>query len=130
MSARSVESAGSIQKSPAGTWMPVACASIQEPSRAIGDYIAMMAESSLPVTLQNWFDARGWRVRGHQLAMLDAARAGASALLVAPTGSGKTLSGFLPSQIGRASCRESVCQYVLISVGGVSLKKKKQKKRN
>src|SRR3546814_10132009 len=29
--------------------------------------------------------------------MLDAARAGASALLVAPTGSGKTLSGFLPS---------------------------------
>src|SRR3546814_18869495 len=57
----------------------------------------MMAESSLPVTLQNWFDARGWRVRGHQLAMLDAARAGASALLVAPTGSGKTLSGFLPS---------------------------------
>src|SRR3546814_8808279 len=44
-----------------------------------------------------WFDARGWRVRGHQLAMLDAARAGASALLVAPTGSGKTLSGFLPS---------------------------------
>src|SRR3546814_20328793 len=56
-----------------------------------------MAESSLPVTLQNWFDARGWRVRGHQLAMLDAARAGASALLVAPTGSGKTLSGFLPS---------------------------------
>src|SRR3546814_14447736 len=77
--------------------MPVACASIQEPSRAIGDYIAMMAESSLPVTLQNWFDARGRRVRGHQLAMLDAARAGASAVLVAPTGSGKTPSGFLPS---------------------------------
>src|SRR3546814_2127162 len=77
--------------------MPVACASIQEPSRAIGDYIAMMAESSLPVTLQNWFDARGWRVRGHLLAMLDAARAGASALLDAPTGSGKKLSGFLPS---------------------------------
>src|SRR3546814_13396726 len=29
-------------------------------------------------------------------------------------------------QIGRASCRERVCQYVSISVGGVSLKKKQQ----
>src|SRR3546814_11234961 len=28
-------------------------------------------------------------------------------------------------QIGRAACRERVCQYVKISVGGVSLKKKK-----
>src|SRR3546814_14678183 len=28
-------------------------------------------------------------------------------------------------QIGRASCRERVCQYVSISVGAVSLKKKK-----
>src|SRR3546814_19628482 len=27
-------------------------------------------------------------------------------------------------EIGRASCRESVCQYVSISVGAVSLKKK------
>src|SRR3546814_14765601 len=27
-------------------------------------------------------------------------------------------------EIGRASCRESVCQYVSISVGGVTLKKK------
>src|SRR3546814_15664386 len=30
----------------------------------------------------------------------------------------------LRSQIGRASCRERVCQYVLISVVAVSLKKK------
>src|SRR3546814_21146244 len=29
-------------------------------------------------------------------------------------------------EIGRASCRERVCQYVLISVGAVSLKKKRQ----
>src|SRR3546814_13233166 len=29
------------------------------------------------------------------------------------------------NQIGRASCRERVCQYVYISVVGVSLKKKK-----
>src|SRR3546814_11553003 len=30
-------------------------------------------------------------------------------------------------QIGRASCRERVCQYVSISVGAVSLKKKTKK---
>src|SRR3546814_19260688 len=33
-------------------------------------------------------------------------------------------------QIGRASCRERVCQYVLISVGAVILKKQKKKKKN
>src|SRR3546814_15410450 len=33
-------------------------------------------------------------------------------------------------QIGRASCRERVCQYVLISVVVVSLKKKKQEYSN
>src|SRR3546814_17000098 len=32
-------------------------------------------------------------------------------------------------QIGRASCRERVCQYVSISVVAVSLKKKKKKHR-
>src|SRR3546814_14292061 len=31
-------------------------------------------------------------------------------------------------EIGRASCRERVCQYVSISVVGVSFKKKKQQK--
>src|SRR3546814_16923336 len=31
------------------------------------------------------------------------------------------------SPIGRASCRERVCKYVWISVGAVSLKKKKKK---
>src|SRR3546814_20251426 len=29
-------------------------------------------------------------------------------------------------EIGRASCRERVCQYVLVSVGAVTLKKKKR----
>src|SRR3546814_13423036 len=40
------------------------------------------------------------------------------------------LSGVRPGmdgpEIGRASCRESVCQYVSISVGAVSLKKKQK----
>src|SRR3546814_14375814 len=35
---------------------------------------------------------------------------------------------FLTGKIGRASCRERVCQYVSISVVAVSLKKKKEKR--
>ena len=52
---------------------------------------------SLSPVITDWFAAKGWSPRRHQLAMLDAARAERSALLVAPTGSGKTLAGFLPS---------------------------------
>ncbi len=52
---------------------------------------------SLPPIINNWFAARGWQVRAHQLAMLDAAAKGRHALLTAPTGAGKTLAGFLPT---------------------------------
>ncbi|MEO5938269.1 MAG: ligase-associated DNA damage response DEXH box helicase [Sphingomonas sp.] len=51
----------------------------------------------LPAQLTDWFASRGWRPRRHQLEMLDAARAGHHALLVATTGAGKTLAGFLPT---------------------------------
>ncbi|MBT0667732.1 ligase-associated DNA damage response DEXH box helicase [Novosphingobium profundi] len=51
----------------------------------------------LPPEIAAWFAARGWRVRRHQEAMLDASDAGAHALLVADTGAGKTLAGFLPT---------------------------------
>ena len=47
--------------------------------------------------LSAWFAERGWHPRRHQLELLDAARAGDHALLVAPTGAGKTLAGFLPT---------------------------------
>lgn len=53
----------------------------------------------LPARFAAWFAGRGWQIRSHQLAMLEAARAGRSALLVAPTGGGKTLAGFLPSLV-------------------------------
>ncbi len=46
---------------------------------------------------EQWFAARGWEPRRHQLDMLRLARAGPSALLVAATGAGKTLAGFLPT---------------------------------
>jgi len=51
----------------------------------------------LPPLIADWFAAKSWAPRRHQLEMLAAARAGRSALLVAPTGAGKTLAGFLPT---------------------------------
>ena len=54
---------------------------------------------TLPELFTEWFAGRGWSPRPHQLALLDAAERGESALLVAPTGGGKTLAGFLPSLV-------------------------------
>ncbi|HYG28681.1 MAG TPA: ligase-associated DNA damage response DEXH box helicase [Allosphingosinicella sp.] len=51
----------------------------------------------MPPVAADWFAAKGWAPRRHQLDMLAAARAGRSTLLVAATGAGKTLAGFLPS---------------------------------
>jgi len=51
----------------------------------------------LPPELDAWFAGRGWRVRRHQVEMLAASEAGRHALLVADTGAGKTLAGFLPT---------------------------------
>jgi ATP-dependent Lhr-like helicase len=56
-----------------------------------------LPEAALPAPLAGWFEAKGWQPRRHQLEMLAAARAGRNALLVAPTGAGKTLAGFLPT---------------------------------
>ena len=53
---------------------------------------------ALPTRFHDWFAARGWQVHPHQEEM--AARAAdPSLLLIAPTGGGKTLAGFLPSLI-------------------------------
>ncbi len=50
----------------------------------------------LPPALADWFAAKNWHLHPHQLEMLD--RAGdPSTLLIAPTGGGKTLAGFLPT---------------------------------
>ena len=50
----------------------------------------------LPIAFEKWFSARGWTPRSHQLELLELSKAGKSALLIAPTGAGKTLAGFLP----------------------------------
>jgi ATP-dependent Lhr-like helicase len=56
----------------------------------------------LPPNIAAWFAHRGWAPHIHQLAMLEAAARGENALLVAPTGGGKTLAGFLPSLVDLA----------------------------
>ncbi|MGJ3231207.1 MAG: DEAD/DEAH box helicase, partial [Oceanicaulis sp.] len=55
--------------------------------------------SALPDLFETWFQRRGWAPRVHQREMVAAAEAGEDALLIAPTGGGKTLGGFLPSLI-------------------------------
>ena len=59
--------------------------------------IAVLPE--LPEVFARWFAQRGWTPRAHQLELLGVARAGRSALLIAPTGAGKTLAGFLPTLV-------------------------------
>ncbi|WP_034464297.1 ligase-associated DNA damage response DEXH box helicase [Afipia sp. P52-10] len=60
----------------------------------------------LPETFLRWFEARGWEPREHQLALLEKARDNRSALLIAPTGAGKTLAGFLPTLVELSGQRE------------------------
>jgi ATP-dependent Lhr-like helicase len=76
------------------------------------------AGHELPVVFQNWFESRGWQPRAHQLALIEHAARGQSVLLVAPTGGGKTLAGFLPSLIelaGAPQRRKSVLHTLYIS---------------
>ncbi len=53
----------------------------------------------LPERFARWFASRGWAPRAHQLDLLAKAREARSVLLIAPTGGGKTLAGFLPTLV-------------------------------
>jgi ATP-dependent Lhr-like helicase len=63
----------------------------------------LFASPSLPEIFVRWFASRGWSPREHQLALLEKARDDRSALLIAPTGAGKTLAGFLPTLVELSS---------------------------
>src|SRR6478736_3758112 len=65
-----------------------------EPARDLFD-----TAPELPDIFARWFAQRGWQPRAHQLELLEKARAGRSTLLIAPTGGGKTLAGFLPTLV-------------------------------
>jgi len=55
----------------------------------------------LPKLFTDWFAAKGWSPHPHQRALLQAEAR--STLLIAPTGGGKTLAGFLPSLVELAA---------------------------
>ncbi len=80
-----------------------------------------MATSTLPESFRRWFATRGWEPRAHQIALLDKARAGRSTLLVAPTGAGKTLAGFLPTlvELAARSSRSGLGRGALASGSGL-----------
>src|SRR2546425_10395269 len=78
-------------------------ASTAPPSKATSTWVTLFepiaAAAALPDPFERWFASRGWSPRAHQLELLAKARAGRSVLLIAPTGAGKTLAGFLPSLV-------------------------------
>ena len=64
-----------------------------------------------------WFAARGWSPRAHQLDLLEKAHQNRSALLIAPTGAGKTLAGFLPTLVELGARKDSRLSAKAISTG-------------
>jgi len=65
----------------------------------VSDDSKTAGQTDLPQPFTDWFRQRGWQPRPHQLKLLEIAQSGLSSLLIAPTGAGKTLAGFLPSLI-------------------------------
>jgi ATP-dependent helicase Lhr and Lhr-like helicase len=66
---------------------------------------APVAAAHLPEPFIQWFGKRGWAPRAHQVELLARAQGGESVLLIAPTGAGKTLAGFLPSLVELSQAR-------------------------
>jgi ATP-dependent helicase Lhr and Lhr-like helicase len=71
-------------------------------AQATADYPAQACAARsvrLPPPFLDWFNRRGWHPRAHQLGLLANVAQRRSTLLIAPTGAGKTLAGFLPSLV-------------------------------
>ncbi|MBR9652640.1 ligase-associated DNA damage response DEXH box helicase [Thalassovita aquimarina] len=52
--------------------------------------------SAIPAPIESWFQSKGWQVHPHQREMAERSDRPAL-LLIAPTGGGKTMAGFLPT---------------------------------
>lgn len=65
--------------------------------------------------LTQWLTERGWMWFPHQIETLQAALAGKNILLCAPTGAGKTLSGFLPALMELSSGKHTGLHTLYIS---------------
>jgi ATP-dependent Lhr-like helicase len=76
---------------------------------AAGQAAASRAPPPLPQVFMDWFARRGWQPRAHQLQLLANVNQRRSTLLIAPTGAGKTLAGFLPSLVALAQRAASPC---------------------
>jgi ATP-dependent helicase Lhr and Lhr-like helicase len=81
----------------------------RRPNRAANEPAAVPeTPPALPEPFAGWFAARGWTPRPHQLALVEAVARRRSTLLIAPTGAGKTLAGFLPSLLSLADGRSEM----------------------
>lgn len=65
--------------------------------RGKGNDAPKKASAAIPAVLTDWLAQKGWDWFPHQIETFEKAAAGHNVLLCAPTGAGKTLSGFLPT---------------------------------
>ena len=75
----------------------------------------LLPSSLLPEQFLGWFTQKNWVIYPHQLEMIDFWQRGHSTLLIAPTGAGKTLSGFLPSLIDSNGAKSDGIHTIYIS---------------
>ena len=73
-----------------------------------------MLKYDLPKKFKNWIETKNWVLRPHQIEVLNNSKR-QSQLLIAPTGSGKTLSGFLPTLIELDSVKFSGLHTIYVS---------------
>jgi ATP-dependent helicase Lhr and Lhr-like helicase len=69
---------------------------------------------TVPPQITGWFDRRGWSIHPHQQAMLERADSPCQ-LLIAPTGGGKTMAGFLPTLADLADGRHKGLHTLYVS---------------
>ena len=62
-----------------------------------------------------WFYKKGWNYYNYQLKVFSEVEAGNDVLVTSPTGSGKTIAGFLPSLINSDYFKKDVLYTVYIS---------------